>query len=221
LPALTNIKQRGSVKPRNILDVIAWAGERTEHRVVERVQALLDSGAAADCISEAFCKDLEVAVTRSFTETYVAVDGSSVQVSGHAWVSIKWNRLPFGASARAKIKFSVVKDLQVDMLIGAKTIEHQNMRGCAMLAPILLEARSKKAKAEEIHASQQQKAAGILEAAQEAAQRKTERANLCNVSEGHNSMVGGSDTSRSRASTQSTTDRTYSTSSASQQGRTT
>jgi hypothetical protein len=201
--------------------VFAWAGELTENRVVERVQALLDSGAAADCISEALCKDLEVAVTRSFTGTYVAVDGSSVQVSGHAWVSIKWNRPPFGASARAKIKFSVIKDLQVDMLIGAKTIEHQNMRDCAMLAPILLAARSKKAKAEESHTSQQEKAARIAEAAQEAAQRKTERASLCNVSEGRSSMVGGSDTSRSRSSTQSTTDRTYSTSSASQQGRAT
>lgn len=201
--------------------MFAWAGERTEHRVVEEVQALLDSGAAADCISEALCNDLEVAVIQSSTGTYMAADGSSIQVSGHAWVSIKWKRPPFGPSARAKIKFSVIKDLQVDMLIGAKTIEHQNMRDCAMLALILLAARPKKVKAEERQTSQQQKAAGIVEAAQEAAQRKTERACLCNVSEGHSSMVGGSDTSRSRASTQSTTDRTYSTSAASQQGRAT
>ena len=107
---------------------------------------MLDSGAAADCISEALCKDLEVAVIQSSTGTYMAADGSSIQVSGHAWVSIKWKRPPFGPSARAKIKFSVIKDLQVDMLIGAKTIEHQNMRDCAMLAPILLTAQSKKAR---------------------------------------------------------------------------
>lgn len=201
--------------------MFAWAGERTENRVVARVQALLDSGAAADCISEVLCKDLEVALIQSSTGTYVAADGSPVQVSGHAWVSIKWNRPSFGPSARAKIKFSVIKDLQVDMLIGAKTIEYQNMRDCAVLAPILLAPRSKKTKAEENHASLQKKAAGIVEAAQEAAQRKTKRASLCNVSEGHSSMVGGSDTSRSRGSTQSTTDRTYSTSSASQQGRAT
>ena len=201
--------------------MLAWAGERTEHRIVERVQALLDSGAVTDCISEAFCEDIKVAVDRSSTENCVAVNGSPVQVSGHAWVSIKWHRPPFRASARAKIKFSVIKDLQVDMLIGAKTIEYQNMRECAMLAPILLAPRSKKAKAEESRISQQQKVAGSVETAQEAARRKAERASLCNVSEGHSSMVGGSDTSHSRASTPSTMDRTYSTSSASQGGRAT
>ena len=175
----------------------------------------------ADCISEALCRDIDVAVTQSSTATYVAVDGSSVQVSGHAWVSIKWNRPPFAASARAKIKFSVIKDLQVDMLIGARTIEHHNMRDCAMLAPILLSARSKEAKAAESYTFQHKKAAGIDETAQEAAQRKIERASLCNVSEEPSSMVGGSDTSRSGVSTPSTTDRTYSTSSASEQGRAT
>jgi hypothetical protein len=182
---------------------------------------LLDSGAVVDCISEALCIDIGVAVTQSSTATYMAVDGSPVQVSGHAWVSIKWNRPPFAASARAKIKFRVIEDLQVDMLIGARTVEHHNMRDCAMLAPILLSARSKEAKAEESHTFQHKKAAGIVEEDQEAAQRKTERASLCSVSEEPSSMVGGSDTSHSRASTLSTTDRTYSTSSASEQGRAT
>jgi hypothetical protein len=147
------------------------------------------------------------------------VNGKCVRVLGYAWVGMKWKESTFGLSNRAKIKFHVVRNLPMHMLIGAETIQFHHLRDCVdVLAPIMLTRRTNKMKQEDVCRTQQLKAAGAAEAKRDAAQRKADRESLSPISDADSSMVGGSETSRSRASTPSTMNRTFSMSATSSSG---
>jgi hypothetical protein len=132
---------------------------------------------------------------------------------------MKWKESTFGLSKRVKIKFHVVRNLPMDMLIGAETIQFHHLRDCVdVLAPIMLTRGTNKMKQEDVCRTQQLKAAGAAEAKRDAAQRKADRESLSPLSDADSSMVGGSETSRSRASTPSTMNRTLSMSATSSSG---
>jgi hypothetical protein len=124
---------------------------------------------------------------------------------------MKWKTSTFELSNRAKIKFHVVQNLPMDMLIGAETIQYHHLRDYVdVLAPIFLTRRTSKMKQEDARRTQQVKAAGAAEAKRDAAQRKADRESLSPISDADSTLVGGSETSRSRASTPSTMNRTLS-----------
>jgi hypothetical protein len=210
------------VKLSNTISFEAFATDPTEEQGKAKgskqgVVALLDSGATNDCISETLREFTGAKLEKEYEGTCVAVDGSPVEVLGYAKLGIRWKKKTFGESASAKIKFAVVRDLQNEMLISAKTTEHFKLRDFAgdRLAPILFNKQSQKSKAEDIHRAQQLKALGKAEADREAAQRKAIRDELSLISEKDSPLVGGSETSQSRSSTLSTMARTFSGSEAS------
>lgn len=207
------MQQRGSVPLQNKLDVVAWAAHLVGDRVKETIYALLDTGASCDCISEAFCEFIGAQIHRASTKVYIDVNGECVRALGYAWIGMKWEECTFGLSHRAKIKFHVVRNLPMDMLIGAETTQYHHLRDCVdVLAPIILTRRTNEMKQEDIRRAQQLKAAAAAEAKRDAAQRKADRENLSPISDADSTLVGGSETPRSRASTPSTMNRTLSTS---------
>jgi len=207
------MQQRGSVPLQNKLDVVAWAAHLVGDRVKETIYALLDTGASCDCISEAFCEFIGAQIHRASTKVCIDVNGERVRVLGYAWIGMKWEERTFGLSHRAKIKFHVVRNLPMDMLIGAETTQYHHLRDCVdVLAPIILTRRTNEMKQEDIRRARQLKAAAAAEAKRDAAQRKADRENLSPISDADSTLVGGSETPRSRASTPSTMNRTLSTS---------
>jgi hypothetical protein len=212
-------QQRGSVPLQNKLDVVAWAADLVGDRVKEAIYALLDTGASCDCISEAFHDFIGAQLHGASTKVYIDVNGKNVRPLGYAWVGMKWKESTFGLSNRAKIKFHVVRNLPMDMLIGAETIQYHHLRDCVdVLAPIILARRTNKMKREDVRRRQQLKAAGAAEARRDAAQRKADRESLSRISDEDSTLVGGSETSRSRGSSPSTTNRTLSMSATSSSG---
>jgi hypothetical protein len=196
--------------------VVAWAADLVGDRVKETIYALLDTGASCDCISKSFHDFIGTQLHFASENVYIDVNGENVTPLGYAWVGMKWKESTFGLSNRAKIKFHVVENLPMDMLIGAQTIQFHRLQDYVdVLAPIILTRRTNKVKQEDVHRAQQLKAAGAAEAKRDAAQRKADRECLSPISDTDSSLVGGSETSRSRASTSSTMDRTLSMSAAS------
>ena len=128
-----------------------WAGDLVGPRVRETIYALLDTGASCDCISEAFHEFIGTQLHRASKKVYIDVNGKNVRLLGHAWVCMKWNERTFGLSNRAKIKFHVVRNLPMDMLIGAQTIQFHRLQECVdVLAPIILTRRTNKTKQEDV-----------------------------------------------------------------------
>jgi hypothetical protein len=211
------------VELRNILAVEVWAHPCTKSRGKESVHALLDSGATADCISETFRELIGAEITQQYTGASLAVQGSPIHVLGYVELGIRWTQKPFGTSMSLKRKFCVVQDLQMDMLIGAETVEYYRLRESAMdfIAPILLSKQTKKPKTEDERRHQQLKTAGQTEALRDAAQRKADRLSLNSILEKESSTVSGSETSRSRSSTPNTVAGASSSSETSQSSQTT
>ena len=125
--------------------MVAWAADLAGHRVKETIYALLDTGASCDCISEAFHDYIGTQLHRASERVYIDVNGENVRLLGYAWVGMKWKESTFGLSNRAKIKFHVVQNLPMDMLIGARTIQFHRLQDCVdLLAPIILTRRTNK-----------------------------------------------------------------------------
>ena len=158
--------------------------------------ALLDSGADKNCVSEGFCNSFEVTIERNTVEdTVVAANGERLKVLGEVKIPFSWVCFN-GATNSAKFPFYVVKDLQVGMLICERYIAHLRVDGLhPLLAPVLLASRSQKAKQYDMQRTQQATTNAKVREAKAAAQRKAEREALPpKCLSRSSSMVGGSET---------------------------
>jgi len=157
--------------------------------------ALLDSGADKNCVSEGFCNSFEVTIERNTVEdTVVAANGERLKVLGEVKIPFSWVCFN-GATNSAKFPFYVVKDLPVGMLICERFIAHLRVKGLPLVAPVLLASRSHKAKQQDMQRTQQATANAKVCEAEAAAQRKAEREALPPKCLSRNSsMAGGSET---------------------------
>jgi hypothetical protein len=163
-------------KPQNQLEVTAWADDGERHHA-KVLTILLDDGAEKNCISEEFAHAIRATVQEEKEIRMTTAVGQQVEVLGQVRIGFSWKAR--SASRFARIKCYVVKDLQVAMLICSSIISKLALRDSpALLAPILLPARSKQVKRNDAEKSKQIADAAKEKERLEAERRKAERARM-------------------------------------------